>query len=160
MYNIIKSVIESGRYELTDMLEKIDVIWIQGDITEEQKTELVALAQEKATPENSYAPLQEQINQAFEQIKELTATVNENAKGMSAIKEAVEKLGGTVTTPEPEPAEEYPEYVQPTGSHDAYKVGDKITYNGDHYECIMDNCVWNPVEYPQGWQKVAQEDKT
>lgn len=33
MYNIIKSVIESGRYELTDMLEKIDVIWIQGGIT-------------------------------------------------------------------------------------------------------------------------------
>lgn len=156
MYNIIKSVIESGRYELTDMLEKIDVIWIQGDITEEQKTELVALAQEKATPENSYAPLQEQINQAFEQIKELTATVNENAKGMSAIKEAVEKLGGTVTTPEPEPAEEYPEYVQPTGSHDAYQIGDKITWNGKKYTCKLANCVWNPDAYPAGWEEVVK----
>lgn len=44
MYDVIKNVIESGRYELNDMLKKIDTIWIQGDITEEQKKELVMVA--------------------------------------------------------------------------------------------------------------------
>ena len=47
MYDVIKNVIESGRYELNDMLEKIDTIWIQGDITEEQKKELAARTEEK-----------------------------------------------------------------------------------------------------------------
>ena len=33
---------------------------------------------------------------------------------------------------------EWPEYKQPTGAHDAYHVGDKITYNGKHYTCVME----------------------
>ncbi len=46
MYEIIKAVIESGRYELSDMLTKIDTLWIQDDIADDQKTELVALARQ------------------------------------------------------------------------------------------------------------------
>ena len=38
----------------------------------------------------------------------------------------------------------------------AYHVGDKITYNGKHYECIFDGCVWNPDEYPAGWKEVEE----
>ena len=44
--------------------------------------------------------------------------------------------------------------MQPTGAHDAYHVGNKITYNGKHYTCIYDGCVWTPDAYPQGWQLV------
>lgn len=42
-----------------------------------------------------------------------------------------------------------------TGAHDAYHVGNKITYNGKHYTCIYDGCVWTPDAYPQGWRKEA-----
>lgn len=35
MYEIIKSVIQSGRYELTDMLTKIDTLWVQGSLTDD-----------------------------------------------------------------------------------------------------------------------------
>ena len=70
MYEIIKSVIEEGRYELSDILKKIDTIWIQGGITEEQKMELVVLAQEKAKPENSYAPIQKQVDTLFTNMAE------------------------------------------------------------------------------------------
>ena len=41
MYEIFKNVINSKRYNLDDMLKKIDTFWVQGDITEEQKNELV-----------------------------------------------------------------------------------------------------------------------
>ena len=134
MYEIIQNVIQSGRYELSDMLKKIDTVWVQGEITEGQKTELVKLAQENADPANSYAPLQEQIDQLFEQYGQLESRVT-----------ALE--GGE----EPEP-EEWPEYVQPSGSHDAYNTGDKVTYNGKHYICKMDGCVWSPDTYPQAWE--------
>lgn len=140
MYEIVKNVINSGRFELNDILKKIDTLWVQGDITEEQKTELVNLAREKASPEDSYAPLQEQIELAFNEI--------------NALKERVDKLENQDPQPEPDqdPQEEYPPYKQPTGAHDAYNTGDKVTYNGKKYICQMDNCVWSPDTYPAGWK--------
>ena len=32
MHDTIKDVINSGRYELNDMLHKIDTLWVQGDL--------------------------------------------------------------------------------------------------------------------------------
>lgn len=40
--------------------------------------------------------------------------------------------------------EEWPEWHQPTGAHDAYNVGDKVSYEGKHYECTVDGNVWPP----------------
>ena len=51
--------------------------------------------------------------------------------------------------------EEWPEFAQPTGAHDAYHAGDQIAYNGKHYICKMDGCVWSPDVYPTGWQEVT-----
>ena len=45
--------------------------------------------------------------------------------------------------------EEYPEWVQPTGAHDAYNIGDKVTYNGNRYVCAVDGNVYAPDVY--GW---------
>ena len=49
--------------------------------------------------------------------------------------------------------DEYPEWVQPTGAHDAYNIGDKVTYNGQHYVCTSDGNVYAPDVY--GWQLEA-----
>lgn len=83
---------------------------------------------------------------------------------------ATEEGGGTVIPepqpqPDPEPEqpqepeqpseqEQPPEFVQPTGGHDAYKVGDRVTYNGKVYESVIDANVWAPDTYPQGWKVV------
>ncbi|WP_291280001.1 carbohydrate-binding protein [Galactobacter sp.] len=47
------------------------------------------------------------------------------------------------------------EYVQPTGSHDAYKTGDQVTYEGKVFEAVMDGVVWSPSAYPAAWKPVA-----
>ncbi len=155
MFEIIKNVIESRDYELVDMLYKINKMYIESNITDEQKQELDELARTNAKAENSYASVQEQIDKAFREIDLLKSTVEANAIGMSALKDAVEKLGGKIEGPtEPEKEEEYPEYIQPTGAHDAYKIGDKITYNSKKYICQMNGCVWTPDDYPKGWQEV------
>ena len=75
MYEIVKNVITSKRYALDDMLKKIDTLWVQNDITEEQRQELVALAQANADPEQSNAPLQTQINELAKQQSILRETV-------------------------------------------------------------------------------------
>lgn len=139
MYDTIKDVINSGRYELNDMLHKIDTLWVQGDLDDDQRDELMELARENATPEQTYAPIQEQIDQAFAQISALDTRIK-----------ALEAGGSEPTDPEPE--DEWPEWVQPTGAHNAYSNGDKITYNGKHYISTMDGNVWSPDAYPAGWQ--------
>lgn len=52
---------------------------------------------------------------------------------------------------------EIPVWKQPTGAQDAYRIGDKVWYpdvNTTVYESVIDNNVWSPVDYPQGWKLV------
>ena len=49
--------------------------------------------------------------------------------------------------------EEWPEWIQPTGAHDAYNIGDKVTYKGEHYISLINGNVYSPEAYPAGWEK-------
>ena len=138
MYEIFKNIL-SGEYELVDILNKIDEYYVESKLTKEQKEELAEEARKNANPVNSYADLQTQIDKLAEII-----TVLEN-KQESTVSEEPEE-------------DEYPEYVQPTGAHDAYKVGDKITYNGKKYECVYNGCVWTPDAYPAGWKEIKESE--
>ena len=46
---------------------------------------------------------------------------------------------------------ECPEWVQPTGTSDAYNTGDKVTYDGKHWVSTVDANVWQPGVY--GWEE-------
>ena len=140
MYTIIESVISSRNYELSDILKKIDTIWLQGGISDEEKISLIAKAQENADGEQSYLPLQEQINKLFTIIDSISNRVTILEGGEAAI------------------AEGYPEFVQPSGKHDAYNKGDKITYNNKKYECVKNNVMWSPDVNPKCWKEVTEDD--
>lgn len=47
MFEIIKSVIKNKNFELKDILYKINKMWIESAITEEEKAQLDELAREK-----------------------------------------------------------------------------------------------------------------
>lgn len=51
-----------------------------------------------------------------------------------------------------DPAEEWPEWSQPVGAHDAYQSGDKVTCDGKHWQSTLDNNVWRPGV--AGWDEV------
>ena len=53
------------------------------------------------------------------------------------------------------PAGVIPEWQQPSGGHDAYNIGDKVTFEGKVYESTIDANTWSPTAYPQGWQEVV-----
>lgn len=53
-----------------------------------------------------------------------------------------------------DPSNEYPEFVQPSGAHDAYTKGSKITFEGKHYISLIDANVYSPTAYPAGWSLV------
>lgn len=48
-----------------------------------------------------------------------------------------------------DPAEEWPEWSQPVGAHDAYNKGDKCSHNEKHWISDVDGNVWEPSVY--GW---------
>lgn len=50
--------------------------------------------------------------------------------------------------------DEWPEWVQPTGSHDAYNKGDKVTHNGVKYISLVDANVWEPGTSETLWEVV------
>jgi len=52
------------------------------------------------------------------------------------------------------PLEEYPEWSQPIGVHDAYDAGDKVTHNGKRWTSDVDGNVWEPGVY--GWTEVEE----
>lgn len=46
--------------------------------------------------------------------------------------------------------EEWPQWVQPQGAHDAYNTGDQVTHNETHWVSTMDGNVYEPGVY--GWE--------
>ena len=127
MYDVIRDVINTQRYVLADMLHKIDTLWAQGDLDDDQRTELIALAQGNA---------------------DTAQEVNVLAK-----LEELEQRVRALETGSTEQGEVYPDYV----AGKWYYKGDKITFEGGKYQCIAPDgvvCVWSPKEYPVYWEKI------
>lgn len=124
MKNIFENVINNGDYDLSELLKKIDTYHVEGKLTDAERDELYAKARKTPVARYDYAT---EINKLWD---------------------AVRALQGKETEAEPK------EYVQPTGAHDAYSVGDKVIFGGKVYVCVTANCVWSPVVYPSAWELV------
>lgn len=145
MYEIFKSVITSKSYNLEQMIKKINTRWVEGTLTEEQREELIALAQTNADPSQSNAPLQKQIEEISKKQIALEDTVEKLSATVQKIKETVESGGTVVPDPEPPVTEEYPAWEPYNGIPPVpYQVGSKVTHNGKKWESMVPNNVWEP----------------
>lgn len=136
MKNVIKKVIESKNYELSDMLKKIDTLWVQGSISEELKNELSAMARSNASMQNSI---------------DVLSKMEEFNKRLAALEEEVKALKGDETETETE--ESVPQFE--TGKW--YYSGDKVSFEGNTYVCTAPEnvaCVWSPKDYPSYWEQL------
>ena len=48
-----------------------------------------------------------------------------------------------------------PEWEQPDSTN-PYMTGDKVRFEGKVYQSLIDNNVWSPTGYPQGWEEVNE----
>ena len=138
MYEICRNVILSERFELTDMLKKIDALWIQGDISEDQRTELTGLARQRFAPDAGYASGEERLLSV--------------EKRVSALEKEIREIKGTDIPEE----DEYPQWSKPTHAGNAYYTGMKMTYtDGVRYVCIAPEgyaVVYGPDILPDMWE--------
>lgn len=140
MKNIIRSVISRGAYNLSAMLKKIDTLWVQGSISDEEREELMSLARGNADVQQSI-----DILAKVEEHEKRLAELEELVKNLTASKEDTED-GEEVTE------ESYDEYV--VGKW--YYNGDGVMFGGKAYECtapVGTPCVWSPSDYPAYWSE-------
>lgn len=144
MYDVVKNVIASKNYDLTDILGKIETVWIQSRITDEQKMELINLARQNAEVQQSIdilAKLEEHEKRLVELeglVKNLTASKEDNEDGEEVTEES------------------YEEYV----SGRWCKNGDIFTFDGKLVKCIAPEgvtCVWSPADYPAYWEVYVED---
>lgn len=134
MKTIFESVIARGDYNLTDLLNKIDSYHVMGRLTDAERDELYAKARSGALDALGY-DVKAEIDALWAAVRALQGGAN---------------AGNDATEESQAPAE----FVQPTGAHDAYNLGDRVTYGGRIYESIINGNVWSPDVYPDGWKIV------
>ncbi|MBP3405393.1 MAG: hypothetical protein J6N18_04770 [Kiritimatiellae bacterium] len=141
MYNMIKSMILSGRFTLPEMQRRIKSMSAFGDITPEQRRELEQMALEKADALHE---------------TDKGKLLKEHDARIKALEEKVAQLMGETEEPPTDESGDtvIPEYV--TGKW--YYSGDVVEWQGKAYVCIAPDgvvCVWSPSEYPTYWQEVT-----
>lgn len=123
MYNNVLTIIQSGDYDLADLSKKIDTLWLKGYLTDDERESLTKLAIEKSTPDTALPSLTERV---------------------SSIEKRVAKLEGEPSSGGDSGSSDWPEWIQPTGAHDAYAKGAQVTHHGEKYTSNIDANVWEP----------------
>lgn len=136
MRTIFEQVINRGSFDLLGLLKNIDTYHIEGKLTDADRDMLYEHARSKAVPQYDSA---DEIGRLWTAVSELQAAVA-----------ALQNAGTEQEQGQQDNADEWAEWVQPTGAHDAYRLGDKITYKGSRYVCAM-LTVYAPDVYPAAW---------
>ncbi len=137
----------SGNFKLEDMSKKIDTIWVQGDLTEEQRTELIALMKEHLNPET-------EMPEALQMYRALKEEVE-------SLKERVTKLENGGVAPEPPTGIEVPTWEPWDGISDRYQYGAVVTIDQKYYISIYQGQnTWMPGSMgTEGlWKEISKED--
>lgn len=136
IYEIIKSTIENKNYDLIGILEKIEKRCFEGQLTEEQRDELVALARANADYSKSI--------DLFKKLEELE-------RRMTELKKRIKVLEETIAGKQPTE-----EVYEPFVEGKWYYNGDKCSQDGKNYTCTAPEgvvCVWSPKDYPAYWKE-------
>lgn len=130
MYKVFESAM-SGTFDLSQMLDRINHHHVLGNLTNDERDKLSALARSKANPSGG--------------LDVMAILVDHDAR-----LRALEKANAT-TNPDTEGSTEtVAEYVPGKW----YRAGDKVTYAGNVYVCTAPDgmvCTWSPAEYPDYW---------
>lgn len=147
MYDIIKDIIENGNYQLMDINNKINKLWLEYQLTDEERDELLELANQNINIDNEKPELEKQIEAVFDYIKTLESRIKALEEGQEV---------------EPPVEEEYPAWVP----YDAvvnkgYDYGAKVSHKGFKWINMLEGTknIWEPGANgvdERYWKKVEE----
>ena len=118
-------------FDLSTMLARIDYHHVRGNLTDDEREELIAIAREKAYPFGGV-----DVTAKLLELDERIAALEKSAAGSEGADDA-----GIA------------DYVPGKW----YYAGDRVMENGTAYECIAPEgvvCTWSPTEYPEYWKAI------
>ena len=125
MYETFLSIITSGDYKLPDITKKINTMWITGNLTDDQRDNLLSQAAEHLDPETERPENIEMLEKLAERITDLE----------QRLAQLEGKTGETG----------YPEWVPWDGLSDNYQNGAIVAYNGKLWKSTYNGQnVWEP----------------
>lgn len=132
MFETLRQLISVGGYRLDDMLLRIDTMYASGRLDEDERAQLIDLAETNADQDVLLPSLEERVSNLEERVSTL-----ENAGESS-----------------PSGDGEVPEWVRPTSKDTMYNKGDLVMFNGKKYQCLKNNVSTSPEEDSFRWKEV------
>ncbi len=155
MYEIIKAVIQSGNFNVSDITLKIDTLWAGSKISDEERKELSEMMIDYINP-NTQAP---ELKELYLQLRKEIEVVREE---LSSLKAEVAELKGT-GGPGPEPGIVIPEWKAWDGISTDHQTGAVVAHNGKYYENVLEGMqnTWEPGSAgvdERYWKEITKEE--
>lgn len=149
MYDIIKNIIQNGVFKVSDLTTKIDTLWAESKLSDEQRNELVQMMTDFLNP-STEAP----------ELKDLYKRLESR---VSVLEDAVKELQGGGSE-DPEPGEIIvPAWVPWDGISDNYQYGAVVTHNDKYWQNMLQGVqnTWEPGAVgvdERYWKEITKEE--
>ena len=130
-------------YQLRKIIEKAVI-----SLTDEDALEAVALY-----PEWDGGLFVYEVGDRVRYIGELYKVLQHHTSQMDWNPEASPSLFARVLTGET--PEDIRDWEQPDSTN-PYMTGDRVRFEGQIYESVIDNNIWSPATYPAGWTLITE----
>lgn len=148
MFEIIKNIIENGIFRVNDLTNKIDTLWAESKLSDDERNQLVQMMTDHLNPD-SEAP---ELKELYERLESRVATLEEEVKKLKG-KEPGGGEEGTVTVPA---------WEQWDGISNKYKYGAVVTHNGKYFLDVLQGMqnTWEPESAgvdERYWKEITKE---
>ena len=150
MYEIIKNIIENGAFRVSDLANKIDTLWAESKLNDEERNQLVQMMTDHLNPD-SEAP---ELKELYERLESRVTALEADVQALKGGEESGgEEEPGTVTVPAWEPWD---------GISNKYQYGAVVTHNGKYFLDVLQGMqnTWEPESAgvdERYWKEITKE---
>lgn len=149
MYDIIKNIIQNGVFKVSDLTTKIDTLWAESKLSDDERNELVQMMTDFLNPSTESPELKD----LYERLE----------SRVSVLEDAVKELQGGGSE-DPEPGEIIvPAWVPWDGISSNYQYGAVVTHNDKYWQNMLQGVqnTWEPGAVgvdERYWKEITKEE--
>ena len=150
MYEIIKNIIENGAFRVNDLTNKIDTLWAESKLSDDERNQLVQMMTDHLNPD-SEAP---ELKELYERLEARVTALEADVQALKGGEEpGGEEEPGTVTVPAWEPWD---------GISSKYQYGAVVTHNEKYFLNVLQGMqnTWEPESAgvdERYWKEITKE---
>ena len=157
MYEIIKAVIQSGAFVVSDITQKINTLWVESKLTDEERQDLSEMMIDYINP-NTQAP---ELKELYLQLQEELGAEKEEERTLKA--EVAELKGTGGAEPGPGPETKIPKWKPWDGISTDYQTGAVVKHKGKYYKNVLEGMqnTWEPGSAgvdERYWKEITKEE--